>query len=64
MTHYFISVYFNYCEYKKRYNLTREFVKRYPNVILIEIAFGNRPFVFSDYKNVIQYRERENFLGG
>ena len=52
--HYFMTIYFNYCCYNSRYTLTKEFCERYPNVILIEIAYENRPFLF---KNSFKYRE-------
>lgn len=61
MTHYNISVYFNPCNYRSRYKLTKEFIERYPNVILIEVAFGDQKFMFSDYKNVLCYREYNPF---
>ena len=44
MTHYFISCYFNVCQFSRRRTLTQEFIKRYPNVIVFEIAYGNNDF--------------------
>lgn len=59
MVHYFLSCYFNYCDYESREKLTREFINRYPNVILIEVAFEDQNFKFSD---CVHYR-KEQFDG-
>ncbi len=54
---YFVSVYFNFCEYDIRTKLTKEFIERYPIVHLIEIAFGNKPFVIN-HSNTTQVRKK------
>lgn len=54
--HYTISIYFNYFNDKKRYTLTKDFITRYPNIILIEIVYPNRLPEFNS-KNVIHYNE-------
>ena len=43
----FVSVYFNYCGYNSRTKLTKEFCSRYPEVCLIEVAYGDDPFVIN-----------------
>jgi len=55
MNHKFISIYYNFCEYESKTRLTKEFMKRYPDVHLIELAFGNKPFVINA-KNTTQIR--------
>lgn len=55
---YFISIYFNYFEFKRRYNLTKQFIDAYPQVILIEIAYGCDKFKFNG-PNVLHYREEQ-----
>ena len=62
MSHLFVTCYFNYCDYKVRYQLTKEFIERYPFVQLIEVAYGSDPFKFSDVPGVIQHRQ-ERFTG-
>lgn len=59
MANLFVTVYFNYCNYEKRYQLSREFIERYPWVQLIEVAYEDREFEFSDIEGVIQHREAE-----
>lgn len=44
MTDYFISVYYNYFEDPEREKLCKEFIERYPHVILYEIAYGDKPY--------------------
>ena len=56
---YFITIYFNYFEFKRRYNLTKQFINRYPNVILIEISYGCDKFKFKG-ENVLHYREEHS----
>ena len=61
MTHYFISAYYNYFEDPERERLCKEFIERYPHVLLYEIAYGDRPFKINA-PNTVKYRY-PNFLG-
>lgn len=49
MTHYFITSHFNFCGYKSRNKLTREFLERYPNVIVLEGSYDNN-YLFNGEK--------------
>lgn len=51
----FITIYFNYYKSKRRYQLMKEFLERYPNVELIEIAYGTDDYVFD--RNGLKSRE-------
>ena len=42
--HYFVSVYFNYTNDPRREQLAKEFVERYPKVIILEVAYGDTPY--------------------
>ena len=61
MTHYFITSYFNYCDYDSRYQLTRDFIITYPGIYLIEVAFEDQPYLFNFYKYSERYREENPF---
>ena len=61
--HHFVTCYFNYCGYESRERLTREFVARYPNVFLIEVAYGDKPFVINHTKTKqVRMRDFTGFI--
>lgn len=52
----YIGIYFNPCGYESRLRLTRDFIKRYPWICLIEVAYGSDPFVIN-HSNTLQLRK-------
>lgn len=52
----FISVYYNYNEYKSKQKLCIEFISRYPNIHLIEVAYNQKEFVIN-HSNTTQIRK-------
>lgn len=54
-THHFICTYFNGHNYSIRRRLTQEFCDRYPNIHLIQVAYGDQPFEIES-KNTTRIR--------
>ena len=61
-----ITVLFNYCEYKIRYKLAKEFIKRYQNfspnmkLYVVELAYENQKFQVTDKNNPYHLQLRSN----
>ena len=53
----FISAYYNHNKYPIKEKLAKEFVLRYPEVCMIELAFDDEPFVINA-KNTLQIRTK------
>lgn len=48
-----MTVYYNYCNYKRRYELTRDFLATYPNVWVVEVSYTGK-FEFNERPNTMQ----------
>jgi len=61
-----ITVLFNYCEYKIRYQLAKEFIKRYQNfspnmkLYVVELAYDDQEFQVTDKNNPCHLQLRSN----
>jgi hypothetical protein len=60
-----IIVLYNYCEYKIRYKLAKDFIKKYSNfpglvLYVVELAYGDKGFHVSDLKNKRHLQLRTN----
>ena len=58
-----IIVYYNYCQYQSRYNVSKDFIERYSshpkiNLYVVELVYGNANFFLTeeDNKNHLQLR--------
>lgn len=61
-----VIVFYNYCEYKIRYKVTKEFIERYKNhpnmdIYIVELAYKNQEYCITDKnnKNHLQLRTEE-----
>lgn len=61
MQHAFVTTYFNYNNYTSREVLTKEFLTRYPNVWLLEVTFGFKPFIINHAKTMKFIKQNPSF---